>query len=52
MLVKLRLPNMMYEQMPSKPFNYYNHPFKASKIDKFLVIFSRAKSSWMFWEVR
>ena len=34
MLAKLRLPNMMYEEVPHKPLDYYTCPFKASKIDK------------------
>ena len=34
MLAKLRLPNMMYEEVPRKPLDYYTCPFKASKIDK------------------
>jgi anoctamin-7 len=33
-LSKLRLPNLMYEDVPNKPLDYYTCPFKASKLDK------------------
>ncbi len=33
-LSKLRLPNLMYEDVPNKPLDYYTCPFKTSKLDK------------------
>nr|CAD7574416.1 unnamed protein product [Timema californicum] len=32
----LRLPNIMYEEVPNKPLDYYTCPFRKSKIDRFL----------------
>ncbi|XP_067007730.2 anoctamin-7 isoform X2 [Anabrus simplex] len=37
MLLKaLRLPNIMQEEVPNKPLDYYTCPFRKSKIDRFL----------------
>ena len=33
-LSKLRLPNLMFEDVPNKPLDYYTCPFKTSKLDK------------------
>ncbi|XP_059085679.1 anoctamin-7-like isoform X3 [Tigriopus californicus] len=57
MLSKLRLPNVMFEEVPNKPLDYYTCPFKTSKVDKFLgsedpnSFFSRAQRSRMVWEI-
>ncbi|XP_023213768.1 anoctamin-7-like isoform X2 [Centruroides sculpturatus] len=32
----LRIPNIMYADIPNKPLDYYTCRFKASKLDKFL----------------
>nr|CAD7424566.1 unnamed protein product [Timema monikensis] len=32
----LRLPNIMYEEVPNKPLDYYTCPFRKSKMDRFL----------------
>lgn len=32
----LRIPNIMHEDIPNKPLDYYTCRFKASKLDKFL----------------
>ncbi|KAJ9592479.1 hypothetical protein L9F63_015895 [Diploptera punctata] len=32
----LRLPNIMYEEVPNKPLDYYTCPFRKSKLDRFL----------------
>jgi hypothetical protein len=33
-LKALRLPNIMYEEVPNKPLDYYTCPFKKSKLDR------------------
>ena len=33
-LLKLRLPNPMYESVPNRPLDYYTCPFKSSKLDR------------------
>ena len=33
-LSKLRLPNIMADEVPNKPLDYYTCPFKTNKIDK------------------
>jgi anoctamin-7 len=33
-LSNLRLPNLMYEDVPNKPLDYYTCPFKSSKLEK------------------
>ncbi|CAB3359127.1 Hypothetical predicted protein [Cloeon dipterum] len=38
----LRLPNIMYEDVPNKPLDYYTCPFRKSKIEKFLGHDNRA----------
>ncbi|XP_059486515.1 anoctamin-7-like isoform X2 [Neocloeon triangulifer] len=38
----LRLPNIMYEDVPNKPLDYYTCPFRKSKIEKFLGHANRA----------
>jgi anoctamin-7 len=35
-LKALRLPNIMYEEVPNKPLDYYTCPFRKSKLDRFL----------------
>ncbi|XP_023701847.1 anoctamin-7 isoform X2 [Cryptotermes secundus] len=35
-LKALRLPNIMHEEVPNKPLDYYTCPFKKSKLDRFL----------------
>nr|CAD7199295.1 unnamed protein product [Timema douglasi] len=34
----LRLPNIMYEEVPNKPLDYYTCPFRKSKIDRKNII--------------
>ncbi|KAG8242188.1 hypothetical protein J6590_071047 [Homalodisca vitripennis] len=33
-LKALKLPNIMYEDVPCKPLDFYTCPFRKSKIDK------------------
>lgn len=33
-LKALRLPNIMHEEVPNKPLDYYTCPFKKSKLDR------------------
>jgi anoctamin-7 len=33
-LKALRLPNIMYEEVPNKPLDYYTCPFRKSKLDR------------------
>ncbi|XP_048470847.1 anoctamin-7 [Rhincodon typus] len=35
-LRKLRIPNIMTENVPNRPVDYYTCPFRKSKLDKFL----------------
>uniref|UniRef100_T1HAX3 Anoctamin n=1 Tax=Rhodnius prolixus TaxID=13249 RepID=T1HAX3_RHOPR len=35
-LKALRLPNIMYQDVPCKPLDFYTCPFRKSKIDRFL----------------
>jgi anoctamin-7 len=30
----LRLPNIMHEEVPNKPLDYYTCPFRKSKLDR------------------
>lgn len=56
-LSTLRLPNIMAEEVPNRPLDYYTCPFKTSKLDKFLgsndpnTFFSRAQRSRMVYEI-
>ena len=34
LLSSLRLPNIMHDDVPNKPLDYYTCPFKSNKIDK------------------
>lgn len=34
LLNALRLPNIMHEEVPNKPLDYYTCPFKKSKLDR------------------
>ncbi|KDR07370.1 hypothetical protein L798_03236, partial [Zootermopsis nevadensis] len=36
LLKALRLPNIMHEDVPNKPLDYYTCPFKKSKLERFL----------------
>jgi len=53
----LRLPNIMADEVPNKPLDYYTCPFKTNKIDKFLgcddpdSFFTRAQRSRMVYEL-
>ncbi|XP_043917785.1 anoctamin-7-like isoform X2 [Protopterus annectens] len=35
-LKKLHIPNIMYDEVPNKPMDYYTCAFRKSKLDKFL----------------
>jgi len=56
-LSTLRLPNIMNDEVPNKPLDYYTCPFKSTKLDKFLgsgdpnTFFSRAQRSRMVYEI-
>jgi len=57
LLAKLHIPNLMAEEVPNKPLDYYTCPFKMSKLDRFLgsddigSFFSRAQRSRIVYEI-
>ncbi|XP_049779598.1 anoctamin-7-like isoform X7 [Schistocerca gregaria] len=56
-LKALRLPNIMYEDVPNKPLDYYTCPFRKSKIDRFLgsdnhdTYFTNVQRSRILYEI-
>ncbi|XP_046671611.1 anoctamin-7-like isoform X2 [Homalodisca vitripennis] len=56
-LKALKLPNIMYEDVPCKPLDFYTCPFRKSKIDKFLgsenrdTFFSNVQRSRIVYEI-
>ena len=56
-LAKFRLPNIMQQQVPNTPKQYYTTPFRLDKLNKFIGIddpdafFSPAQRSRMVYEV-
>ncbi|XP_014270353.1 anoctamin-7 isoform X2 [Halyomorpha halys] len=53
----LRLPNIMYQDVPCKPLDFYTCPFRKSKIDRFLgsenqeTFFSNTQRSRIVYEI-
>ncbi|KAL1139842.1 hypothetical protein AAG570_006819 [Ranatra chinensis] len=53
----LRLPNIMYQDVPCKPLDFYTCPFRKSKIDRFLgsenheTFFSNVQRSRILYEI-
>ncbi|XP_048241340.1 anoctamin-7-like isoform X3 [Haliotis rufescens] len=53
----VRIPNMMSQDVPNRPLDYYTCQFKRSKLDKFLghenhdTFFSSTQRSQMVWEI-
>ena len=37
LLKTLHLPNIMYEEVPNKPLDYYTCPFRKSKLDRLVI---------------
>ncbi|KAF6210699.1 hypothetical protein GE061_013806 [Apolygus lucorum] len=56
-LKALRLPNMMHQDVPCKPLDFYTCPFRKSKIDRFLgcenkdTFFTDTQRSRILWEI-
>ncbi|XP_054265902.1 anoctamin-7-like isoform X4 [Macrosteles quadrilineatus] len=56
-LKALKLPNIMYEDVPCKPLDFYTCPFRKSKIDRFLgsenrdTFFSNVQRSRIVYEI-
>ncbi|XP_052821331.1 anoctamin-7-like isoform X2 [Mya arenaria] len=53
----IHVPNMLHEDVPNKPLDYYTCPFKKSKLDRFLgsnnrdTYFSTTQRSRIVWEI-